>query len=54
MERVTKNLSGFNTTNAFLNRVIEIHEEFFPDLDSNRMDLIRIRKKRYWSFNLYI
>ena len=37
--------TGFNTTNAFLDRVIKIHEELFPDLDSNRMDLIRIRKK---------
>jgi len=37
--------SGFNTTNAFLDRVIEIHEELFPDLDTNRMDIISIRKK---------
>jgi len=37
--------SGFNTTNAFLDRVIEIHEELFPDLDTNRMDLINIRRK---------
>ena len=40
-----KNSTGFNTTNAFLDRVIEIHEELFPDLDSNRIDLISIRKK---------
>jgi len=37
--------TGFSTTNAFLDRVIEIHEELFPDLDTNRMDLINIRKK---------
>lgn len=37
--------SGFNTSNSFLDRIIEIHEEFFPDLDSNRMELTSIRKK---------
>ncbi|MBZ0198640.1 MAG: hypothetical protein K8H86_02145 [Ignavibacteriaceae bacterium] len=39
--------SGFNTSNAFLDRVIEIHEELFPDLDSNRIDLISIRRKNF-------
>jgi Regulator of RNA terminal phosphate cyclase len=37
--------SGFNTSNAFLDRVIEIHQELFPDLETSRMDLINIRKK---------
>ncbi len=37
--------SGFNTTNAFLDRVIEIHEELFPDSESTRMGLMSIRKK---------
>ncbi|MBK6915232.1 MAG: hypothetical protein IPH11_16795 [Ignavibacteriales bacterium] len=37
--------SGFNTSNSFLERIIEIHEELFPDLDSNRIELISILKK---------
>jgi len=37
--------SGFNTSNSFLERIIEIHEELFPDLDSNRVELTSIRKK---------
>ena len=37
--------SGFITSNTFLERVTEIHEELFPDLDSNRVDLINLRKK---------
>ena len=37
--------SGFNISNIILSRVLEIHEEFYPDLDSYRMDLINIRKK---------
>lgn len=37
--------SGYNTTNAFLDRIIEIHKELYPDLDSNRMELEKIQKK---------
>lgn len=37
--------SGLTTTNTFLKRVIEIHQELFPDLDTNRMDLISFGKK---------
>lgn len=44
-EKGDEKFSGFNTSNSFLDRVIEIHEELFPDLDSNRMELITIRKK---------
>ena len=36
---------GYNTTKAFLNRIIEIHAEFYPNLDSHRMDLEDMRKK---------
>lgn len=36
--------SGFNTTIAFLKRINEIHAEFFPDLDSNRMELEKFIK----------
>lgn len=35
----------YSTTNDFLDRIIEIHQDFFPDSDSGRQDLIRIRKK---------
>lgn len=44
-EKGDEKFSGFNTSNAFLDRVIEIHKELFPDLDSNRMELTSIRKK---------
>jgi len=44
-EKGDEKFSGFNTSNTFLDRVIAIHTELFPDLDSNRMDLISIRKK---------
>ena len=37
--------TGYNTSNAFLDSIIKIHEELYPDLDSNRIDLITIRKK---------
>jgi hypothetical protein len=43
--RGDEKFSGFNTSFAFLERIIAIHEELFPDLDSNRMELINIRKK---------
>ena len=36
---------GFNTTNAFLSRIIDIHEEFYPDLDSNRIKLEEMKRK---------
>ena len=44
-DKGAEKFSGFNTSNYFLERIIEIHAEFFPDLDSNRMELISIRKK---------
>ena len=30
---------------AFLNRIIEIHEELFADLESNRIDIEEIRRR---------
>lgn len=44
-EKGDEKFSGFNTSNTFLDRIIEIHEELFPALDSNRMELTSIRKK---------
>ena len=38
--------SGISTSNAFLKRIIEIHTEFFPDLDSNRMDLEEMERNK--------
>ncbi|MEP0862627.1 MAG: hypothetical protein HRF52_14430 [Ignavibacterium sp.] len=37
--------SGVKTSSVFLKRIIEIHKEFFPDLDANRMDLEKILEK---------
>ena len=37
--------SGFITPHYFLKRIIEIHQEFYPDLDSNRFELENIYKK---------
>jgi hypothetical protein len=37
--------SGYNTTGAFLDRIILIHQELYPSLDSNRMELEKIRKR---------
>jgi len=44
-EKGDEKFSGFNASNSFLDRIIEIHEELFPALDSNRMELTIIRKK---------
>lgn len=35
----------YNTTNLFLEKIIHIHEEIFPESESNRMDLIKIKRK---------
>ena len=37
--------SGFNTSNKFLNRIIELHKKLYPDLESNRMELEHICKR---------
>jgi len=41
----SEKFSGFNTSNEFLKRIIEIHREIFPDLDSNRFEIENILKK---------
>ena len=36
----------YSTTNTFLDRVIQIHQEFFPESESSRMELISMRRKK--------
>ena len=40
----TEKFSGINTSSNFLDRIIELHKDLFPSLESNRMDLEIIRK----------
>ena len=37
--------SGYNTSNIFLKRILEIHSDIYPDSDSNRVELENILKK---------
>lgn len=39
--------SGINTSNLFLDTIIKLHEEFFPDLEANRMELEKIRNNNF-------
>ncbi|MDR3596508.1 RNA repair transcriptional activator RtcR family protein [Clostridium sp.] len=38
---------GLTTPNYFLNRILELHAELFPGLESNRQELENIKKKNY-------
>ena len=37
--------SGLTAPDHFLERIIQLHEDLYPALDSNRMDLINLKKK---------
>ncbi|MCX7610570.1 MAG: RNA repair transcriptional activator RtcR family protein [Ignavibacterium sp.] len=37
----------YSTSQKFLERIIELHKEFFPDNESGREDLIRISKQKF-------